>query len=405
MADIANNSATAATAPGSLLPTAQPQGNQEVAINRKAFLELLASHESGGDYQKVQGGSRFTGFGDHPRIDGPDSNAAGKYQFLSTTWDEVRGRYPDITDFSPKNQDKAAIYYISYMYPEALTAIDRGDWKTASNLLNGLWTSLPGGPQPQSTSTIEHYQGLWDKYQSELRARVARGEKIEEINVSSSAGSGGSAAGASGGAGAGIAGFLTVFLDPNCKPPTNQWEAIRWVGCLVKQKFMTPGPGQNLGVTPNGIGGMGAPANMPAANPGAPNAGGWIVPLGTGYTFMSPFGPRGGRNHNGVDLAAPEGTPIMAAKDGSVYDVQSEGTSGGYGNFVILDHGNSTPRYSRYAHLDKVGVTKGANVTRGQVVGTIGMTGNTSGPHLHFELCTGPASGFVDPVLFIPGMR
>ncbi len=98
---------------------------------------------------------------------------------------------------------------------------------------------------------------------------------------------------------------------------------------------------------------------------------------------VSSFGPRWGRMHEGIDIAVPAGTPIRAADAGSVVLVQSEGESGGYGNFTCLDHGGGLQ--TCYAHQSSFAVTSGS-VSQGQVIGYIGCTGHCYGDHLHFEV-------------------
>jgi Meckel syndrome type 1 protein len=94
----------------------------------------------------------------------------------------------------------------------------------------------------------------------------------------------------------------------------------------------------------------------------------------------SPFGPRSGRNHNGLDIAAPTGTPIRAAECGVV---TSSGVQGGYGNMVCVKH---TDRLETcYAHMSRTAAQAGQEVRKGQVIGYVGSTGNSTGPHLHFE--------------------
>jgi len=126
-----------------------------------------------------------------------------------------------------------------------------------------------------------------------------------------------------------------------------------------------------------------------------------IVP-GCGY-----FGcPRPGHLHNGIDLLAPTGTPIHAADSGEVALLESVGESGGYGNFICLQH---RPHLATcYAHLSAVaaGLQLGTHVTRGEVIGLVGSTGSASGAHLHFEVRRGPAacqSCAVDPAPFLDG--
>jgi len=107
--------------------------------------------------------------------------------------------------------------------------------------------------------------------------------------------------------------------------------------------------------------------------PGAPLASPYgfrIDPLGSGVGF-----------HPGVDISAVQGTPIHAAAAATVV---SAGDLGGYGNAVILDHGNSLA--TLYGHMVSVAVTKGQHVEEGDVIGYVGSTGISTGPHLHFEV-------------------
>jgi murein DD-endopeptidase MepM/ murein hydrolase activator NlpD len=86
------------------------------------------------------------------------------------------------------------------------------------------------------------------------------------------------------------------------------------------------------------------------------------------------------RLHAGIDLAAPTGTPIGAAAAGTV---TFAGARGGYGNLVIVDHGDGTE--TRYAHQHTISVRAGQTVAAGDLLGTVGSTGQSTGPHLHFE--------------------
>ena len=110
-------------------------------------------------------------------------------------------------------------------------------------------------------------------------------------------------------------------------------------------------------------------------------------PLGQWADSMDPWGWRyseakgAWRMHTGVDLAAPPGTPVLAAKAGRVLLVQS---LGGYGNTVLLDHGEGVE--TLYAHLQQALVREGDWIEQGVQLGAVGMTGTATGPHLHFEL-------------------
>lgn len=88
--------------------------------------------------------------------------------------------------------------------------------------------------------------------------------------------------------------------------------------------------------------------------------------------------------HNGVDLAAPVGTPIHASADGTVIISKNSGWNGGYGSFVVISHSNNTQ--TLYSHMSKTAVDVGEYVSQGETIGYIGMTGITTGPHLHFEI-------------------
>jgi murein DD-endopeptidase MepM/ murein hydrolase activator NlpD len=89
----------------------------------------------------------------------------------------------------------------------------------------------------------------------------------------------------------------------------------------------------------------------------------------------------GGHWHSGIDLAAARGTPVMATLPGTVTVILS---AAGYGLHVVIDHGGGLS--SLYGHLDTVIVANGAYVVSGQVIGTMGSSGNATGPHLHFEI-------------------
>ena len=100
-------------------------------------------------------------------------------------------------------------------------------------------------------------------------------------------------------------------------------------------------------------------------------------------TVTSRFGARWGRSHKGLDIGAPKGTPIMAAASGTVVTA-SYGYSGGYGNYIVISHGNGVQ--TAYGHCNSISVTPGQKVSQGQVIGTVGNTGNSTGNHLHLEI-------------------
>ena len=126
-------------------------------------------------------------------------------------------------------------------------------------------------------------------------------------------------------------------------------------------------------------------------------------PVGRGdrYFVSDVYGLRGdrGRHHNGVDLAAEEGTPIRAAAPGEVIAVNFE--SSGYGHFIELQHAGGWR--SLYAHALAIHKQVGEEVRSGEIIAAVGSTGRSTGPHLHFEI-RDPTDAPRDPALFVPGL-
>lgn len=110
----------------------------------------------------------------------------------------------------------------------------------------------------------------------------------------------------------------------------------------------------------------------------APDA--YVLPM-RDYTFTSPFGARWGKLHAGVDLAIHEGTPYAAVHGGKVILAQ---WYGGYGYCIMIDHGNGL--VTVYGHSSKLLVKQGDTVKTGQIIGVVGSTGHSTGPHLHLEV-------------------
>ena len=125
---------------------------------------------------------------------------------------------------------------------------------------------------------------------------------------------------------------------------------------------------------------------------GAGGTGGWINPVSSARLtqLYAPW-------HSGADLAAPVGTPVAASDTGVVTFSGWVRSDWGYGQLVVLDHGNGWTSY--YAHLSSISVGCGQLVSRGSIVGQVGSTGNSSGPHLHFELRWGHEP--VDPLGYV----
>ena len=142
--------------------------------------------------------------------------------------------------------------------------------------------------------------------------------------------------------------------------------------------------------------GAGSVTGMPA---GPVGPGGRVWPVAAPAT--SGFGMRAHpltgtpRLHVGIDLGAPAGTPIRAAAAGTVVFA---GTMGGYGNTVDIRHGDGTT--TRYAHQSRILIRSGQQVAAGQVIGLVGSTGASTGPHLHLEVRT--SAGPIDPHTWLP---
>jgi murein DD-endopeptidase MepM/ murein hydrolase activator NlpD len=122
------------------------------------------------------------------------------------------------------------------------------------------------------------------------------------------------------------------------------------------------------------------------------NAGDLPIKQGNGSMIWPVNGPitgafgeqRPGHIHAGLDIAAPNGTPIHAAQNGKVVLMQGVGASGGYGNYTCVQH--TATMSTCYAHQSRFGTSMGASVSQGQVIGFVGNTGHSFGNHLHFEV-------------------
>jgi len=125
----------------------------------------------------------------------------------------------------------------------------------------------------------------------------------------------------------------------------------------------------------------------PSVSPPGPSSRNGRFSLPVDGPIGSRFGPRthpiygGTRMHNGVDIGASSGTPIKAADSGTVV---MAGSNGGYGNWTLIDHGGGLA--TGYAHQSSIGVRVGQRVTRGEIIGRVGSTGASTGPHLHWEV-------------------
>ena len=142
------------------------------------------------------------------------------------------------------------------------------------------------------------------------------------------------------------------------------------------------------------------PGNDTTPSTQAPSSSGWVCPVPY-YTLTSPFGmrvhPISGqwKMHNGVDMAAAQGTPIYAAKSGKVTTASYQ--AGGAGYYVSINHGDGFS--SIYMHMTHFIVAPGQYVTAGQVIGYVGSTGGSTGPHLHFGISYN--GSYVNPMNYV----
>ncbi|WP_411145752.1 M23 family metallopeptidase [Streptomyces sp. x-80] len=136
----------------------------------------------------------------------------------------------------------------------------------------------------------------------------------------------------------------------------------------------------------------------------AKKADAWVKPVDN-YTLGSTFGLAGSHwshNHSGQDFVVPTGTPVKAVHAGTVVKAGPNGGGDGpaYGNAIVIKHSDGV--YTQYAHLSSIQVKVGEKVGAGQQIGLSGSTGNSTGPHLHFEVRTGPNYGSgVEPTGFL----
>jgi murein DD-endopeptidase MepM/ murein hydrolase activator NlpD len=159
-----------------------------------------------------------------------------------------------------------------------------------------------------------------------------------------------------------------------------------------------PPPGSSPETPPSPIPSAAPPSPSPSPGAGAarprpgPDAGTLSWPV-QGVLYGR-FGTRQGERHDGIDIAAPEGTAITAAAAGTVLFA---GEQSGYGSIVILEHEGGL--VTLYAHASELLVRDGARVRRGQPIARVGQTGKTTGPHLHFEVRDGTRPR--NPLLFL----
>lgn len=142
---------------------------------------------------------------------------------------------------------------------------------------------------------------------------------------------------------------------------------------IVGETLIIPGGNMHI-AAPQKVASTGGGSKSSSAGSG----GGLINPLPGSVKTQGIHG------YNGVDLGAKVGTPIRAAGSGEVIISKSSGWNGGYGNYIVIKHGNGSQ--TLYSHMSSNAVGVGATVAAGETIGYVGMTGRSTGPHLHFEV-------------------
>ena len=174
-------------------------------------------------------------------------------------------------------------------------------------------------------------------------------------------------------------------------PPSATGNKLSWVAPARATRPAPPKPPARAKLPARAKPSTRAARSKPSKPHKTPEPARWLQPI-SGAVVTSCFGQRWGRLHAGVDLAAPYGTPIRAVGAGVVV---AAGPEGGYGNAVLIDHGNGF--LTHYGHMSAIAVHPGQHVTAGEPIGNEGSTGHSTVPHLHFEVHQGTYKNPIEP--------
>lgn len=305
----------------------------------RALLDAIATGEgtSGPNgYRTMFGGGTFdTSKGwKHPdrviRSGGYASSAAGRYQFLTPTW-QTAANALGLTDFSPVNQDKAALWLVKRRGVTDALLSKEGLSAKVSNLLSGEWASFPtlSGSSAYG-QPVAKLKVLQQAYQKSLGSPVSQEDKP------------------------GVQGAPQAPLSTNFAAVSG-----------------TSGDSQG---------------RRPLSVPYSP------FKPGANTVITSGKGMRWGRPHNGYDISAPSGTPMYAYFPGKVTHTGLAGSSsdGGYGNWAVWKD-DIYGAYHFFGHMrDSPAVRVGQVINQGTLIGLVGSTGRSTGPHLHWEISNNP---------------
>ncbi|MBP6912883.1 MAG: peptidoglycan DD-metalloendopeptidase family protein, partial [Candidatus Pacebacteria bacterium] len=180
--------------------------------------------------------------------------------------------------------------------------------------------------------------------------------------------------------------ITTVAEKPKAKKEVAKTKTDTNTGLINKITSAITGSNNNKDNDNNSDNGSGNSGKVVLSNKGE-KTWGYNAPVITGYyTHPLPGSKKTQHVHgfNGTDWGAPKGTPILAAASGKVIIAKHSGYSGGYGQYVVIEHDNGTQ--TLYAHASKVLVSVGDNVKQGETIALVGSTGRSTGNHLHFEV-------------------
>ena len=363
--------------------------------NVVAYLNAISRIEGPTYYTANGGTTHVPTSSNHPdRIfPGGTSGAFGRYQFMPNTWNgNILKAIGSLDIRKPRDQDIAAIYLLDYR--GTLDKIVAGDCKGSLNSNASEWAAIP---KADGSFAYNGQRGPFDaegfcKLVDSLKGTTLPEGPLVTNNVPNMLDN------ASPATGAGSSPFTAGganFSDINCPPikEENLYRAnfqITNPGCKISSPVQpitgsstNGGTVNNSNITNNSVGfsvnqqGFGQCTSLRNPTNGVP--------------VNSPFGWRNGRNHNGVDMAAPIGTPIYAASNGVIKYAQHTGE--GYGNRIELLSPEGI--LTTYNHLDVIKCSVGQTVKIGQQIADMGTTGFSTGPHLHFEIEIN--GGFIDP--------
>jgi hypothetical protein len=361
--------------------------------NVVAYLNAISSVEAP-TYYTANGGTTYVPTSpNHPDVilAGGTTAAFGRYQFMPGTWNgTILPAVGPLDIRKPRDQDIAAIYLLDFR--GTLDKVIAGDCIGTLNSNADEWAALP-----RADSSFA-YSGQGSKYDAAGFCKLVdslKGTTLPEgplVNNNVPTGT----RPANNPNNNSFTFGNTNFADITC-PPIKEEDLYRAnyqitnPGCKISGPIQPiTGPSTNGG-TVNNVRGTNKAGGFSVNSQGFAACTSLRNPIKEGdAVWTSGFGWRWGRMHYGVDMAGPVGTPIYAASNGTI---KYAAWAGGYGNYIELLSPENI--LTMYAHLIAFNCSVGQQITVGQQIGEMGSTGNSTGPHLHFEVDLG--NGKIDP--------